>query len=220
MAVDLSKAFNRLDHGKLLTILHDMGVPTCALRLLRSYLTGRTMQVHLSDAVSTVYELWGGGPQGGLLTVLLFNINSNWITDLCQPGFSKEERFLSTGRVVFPRCTFAQQRDCPPDVLGQAGHVCKHRHPCDSWPSGPRTTGVLNPEAEPFFLPSAGTSVQTIPSSLRPSAAPFIPGVVVHVLAQIGCSPSHLRQGSSGNAHALPFQAQSVLSPGSSAVPS
>ena len=54
MAIDLSKAFNRLDHGKLLTMLHDMGVPTCALRLLRSYLTGRTMPVHLADAVSTV----------------------------------------------------------------------------------------------------------------------------------------------------------------------
>ena len=58
MAIDLSKAFNRLDHGKLLTILYDMGVPVCALRLLKSYLTGRTMQVHLSDAISTVYELW------------------------------------------------------------------------------------------------------------------------------------------------------------------
>ena len=68
-----------------------MGVPVCALRLLRSYLTGRTMRVHLADAVSDVYELWGGEPQGGLLTVLLFNINSNWITDLCQPGISQDE---------------------------------------------------------------------------------------------------------------------------------
>ena len=86
MAVDLSKAFNRLDHCKLLTLLFDVGVPPCALRLLSSYLTGRTMRVHLSDAVSQIYELWGGGPQGGLLTVLLFNLNSNWITNVCRPG--------------------------------------------------------------------------------------------------------------------------------------
>ena len=52
MAIDLSKAFNRLDHAKLLTLLYDMGVPVCALRLLRSYLTNRTMQVHLSDGIS------------------------------------------------------------------------------------------------------------------------------------------------------------------------
>ena len=57
MAIDLSKAFNRLDHAKLITTLHDLGVPACALRLLRSYLSNRTMRVHLSDAVSTVFEL-------------------------------------------------------------------------------------------------------------------------------------------------------------------
>ena len=93
MCVDLSKAFNRLDHGKLLVMLYDMGVPICAIRLLRSYLTGRAMRVHLQDTVSDLYELWGGGPQGGLLKVLLFNLYSNWITDICQPGSSQAERF-------------------------------------------------------------------------------------------------------------------------------
>ena len=57
MAVDLSKAFNRLDHGKLITLLFDMGVPPCPLRLLVSYLSGRTMEVHLDDAVSEIFEL-------------------------------------------------------------------------------------------------------------------------------------------------------------------
>ena len=28
MAIDLSKAFNRLDHGKLVTMMFDMGVPS------------------------------------------------------------------------------------------------------------------------------------------------------------------------------------------------
>ena len=52
MSVDLSKAFNRLDHCKLLVILFDMGVPPCALRLLKSYLTNRAMRVHLAEVVS------------------------------------------------------------------------------------------------------------------------------------------------------------------------
>ena len=64
MAIDLSKAFNRLDHSKLVTLLFDLGVPPCALRMLKSYLSGRTMRVHLSDAISTVYELWGVDPKG------------------------------------------------------------------------------------------------------------------------------------------------------------
>ena len=134
MAIDLSKAFNRLDHAKLLTMLYDMGVPVCALRLLKSYLTDRTMRVHLSGAVSSVYELWGGGPQGGFLTVLLFNLYSNWITDVCQPGLSQSDRFLSMDCVTFPRCSVAQQRDCPPDVLGTRNHVCCYDKKCCTWP--------------------------------------------------------------------------------------
>ena len=103
MAVDLSKAFNRLDHAKLLTMLYDMGVPTCALRLLRSYLTGRRMRVHLNGVASEVHELWGGGPQGVLLTVLLFNLYNNWITDICQPGTSQADRFAKDARIAAPR---------------------------------------------------------------------------------------------------------------------
>ena len=56
MAIDLSKAFNRLDHSKLLTILYDIGTPICALRLLRSYLTARSMRVHLKDAMK--FQHW------------------------------------------------------------------------------------------------------------------------------------------------------------------
>ena len=44
MAIDLSKAFNRMDHCKLVSLLFDMGVPPCPLRLLVSYLTGRDVQ--------------------------------------------------------------------------------------------------------------------------------------------------------------------------------
>ena len=59
MSVDLAKAFNRLDHNKLLTLLFDMGVPPCALRLLGSYLQGRKMEVHLGNVKSHIFELWG-----------------------------------------------------------------------------------------------------------------------------------------------------------------
>ena len=110
LAVDLSKAFNRLEHGKLLSMLYDMGVPTCALRLLKSYLTGRRMRVHFNGAVSGEYELWGGGPQGGLLTVLLFNLYSNWITDVCQPGTSQADRFQVEACVPALLCAFAQMK--------------------------------------------------------------------------------------------------------------
>ena len=100
------------------TILLDMGAPVCALCLLCSYLENRRMEMHMNGVVSSVYELWGGGPQGGLLTVLLFNVNGNWLTDVCQPGFPQEHRFLKrTGPVCVPRTAVEQMRDCPPAVL-------------------------------------------------------------------------------------------------------
>ena len=45
MFVDMSKAFNRIQHAKLITMLADIGVPSCAILLLMSYLTERRMSV-------------------------------------------------------------------------------------------------------------------------------------------------------------------------------
>ena len=75
--VDFSKAFNRMDHNTIVTILSDLNVPTCALRLVVSYLSGRKMCVRYNGAVSAEQNIPGGGPQGGLLTVIFFNLQVN-----------------------------------------------------------------------------------------------------------------------------------------------
>ena len=75
--VDFSKAFNRIDHNVIVTILSDLNIPTCALRHVMSYLSNRRMCVRYNGAVSGDQAIPGGGPQGGLLTVLLFNLQVN-----------------------------------------------------------------------------------------------------------------------------------------------
>ena len=75
--VDFSKAFNRIDHNTLVTILSDLNIPTCALRLIMSYLSHRKMCVRYNGAVSSEQDIPGGGPQGGLLTVIFFNLQVN-----------------------------------------------------------------------------------------------------------------------------------------------
>lgn len=75
--VDFSKAFNRIDHNILITILSDLNVPTCALKLVMSYLSDRKMCVRYNGATSRDEEIPGGGPQGGLLTVIFFNLQVN-----------------------------------------------------------------------------------------------------------------------------------------------
>ena len=117
--------------------------------------------MHLGNVKSCIFELWGGGPQGGLLTVLLFNLNSNWITDICQPGLRQNSRFLTTGVVTRPRDRWEQGGDCPPEYSWpnlQLGH-----HSC------PRK-------------PACGHAASLTPSKLSPIAPVFVPQAVVQVL--------------------------------------
>ena len=75
--VDFSKAFNRIDHNVIVTILADLNIPTCALRLITSYLSQRKMCVRYNGAESDEQDIPGGGPQGGLLIVILFDMQVN-----------------------------------------------------------------------------------------------------------------------------------------------
>ena len=66
--VDFSKALNCIDHNVIVTILSDLNIPTCALRLITSYLSNRRMCVHLNGATSKKQLIPGRGPHGSLLT--------------------------------------------------------------------------------------------------------------------------------------------------------
>ena len=81
--VDFSKAFNRMSHNKIVTILSDLNIPTCALRLIISYLTDRSLCIRYHGAVSSDRSMPGGGPQGTLLIVLLFILQVNHAGDAC-----------------------------------------------------------------------------------------------------------------------------------------
>ena len=81
--VDFSKAFNRIDHNVIVTILADLNIPTCALRLIISYLSDRKMCVRYNGAESDEQDKPGGGPQGGLLTVILFDLSVNLAGVIC-----------------------------------------------------------------------------------------------------------------------------------------
>ena len=77
LPVDFSKAFNRMLHSKILCDLSDLKIPPCAIKLILSYLTGRSMCLHYKDAASPFQPFPGGGPQGGLLTGVLFILQIN-----------------------------------------------------------------------------------------------------------------------------------------------
>ena len=70
--IDFSKAFNRIDHNLLITILSDYEVPGWLLKICFSYLSNRRMIVRFNQKESSEEALPGGGPQGTLLGGLFY----------------------------------------------------------------------------------------------------------------------------------------------------
>ena len=75
--IDFSKAFNRINHNIILTILSDMGVPGWLLRIVAGFLSNRELILRYKGKYSSRKKLPGGGPQGTKLGLFLFLILIN-----------------------------------------------------------------------------------------------------------------------------------------------
>ena len=80
VTMDLSKAFDSIDHSLLLAKLGAYGLSSSALHLLSSYLTGREQRVKVHGICSSYRDVKVGVPQGSLcglffLTFLLTLLN-------------------------------------------------------------------------------------------------------------------------------------------------
>ena len=73
--LDLSAAFDTVDHYKLLKILEkEIGVVGIALKWFGSFLQGRTQKIKIGDSYSDMIELMFGVAQGSVLGPILFKI--------------------------------------------------------------------------------------------------------------------------------------------------
>ena len=72
--LDLSAAFDTIDHGVLLGRLAELGLGGTVLQWFRSFLADRSQKVVLGDACSAPRPLRFGVPQGSILSPMLFNI--------------------------------------------------------------------------------------------------------------------------------------------------
>ena len=72
--MDLSEAFDRLNHELLLAKLNPYGFSKNAIKIVHSYLAGRRQRVKINGSFSSRSEKELGVPQGSVLGPLLFDI--------------------------------------------------------------------------------------------------------------------------------------------------
>ena len=75
--MDLSKAFEIINHLLLLAKLHVYGFSRQALAIICSFLSNRKQKIKISNVISSWKDLILGVPQRSVLGPLLFNISLN-----------------------------------------------------------------------------------------------------------------------------------------------
>ena len=106
LSLDVSGAFDAVNHTRLLYTLVVMGFPGWVVKWLRSFLTDRSTQLHFDGEISEPVQTTHGVPQGSPISPILFILYTTKLyKDLRQTGvevtgFADDTSLLAPGRTV------------------------------------------------------------------------------------------------------------------------
>jgi hypothetical protein len=109
---DMRKAFDTVDHGILLTKLHNLGIQGTELKWFENYLKGRKQFVFLNGTSSNLREILLGVPQGSILGPLLFILYINdlpKISKFFSSLFADDTKLLAKHRDPNALCQFVNE---------------------------------------------------------------------------------------------------------------
>ena len=99
--MDLSKAFDTLNHDLLIAKLGAYGFETDALRYMKSYLKNRKQRVRVNKTFSEWERITTGVPQGSILGSLLLNIFLNnlflFVSNASLSNYADDNTFYTFG---------------------------------------------------------------------------------------------------------------------------
>ena len=106
VAIDLSKAFDTVDHQLLLNDIKNLPLNEYIIRFLCAYLRGRYTYVFFRNAKSKNRKVKQGVPQGGVLSPILFNL---YMASMPPPpgkiklvSYADDGNLLNSGRKIEP----------------------------------------------------------------------------------------------------------------------
>ncbi|CAB3981754.1 Hypothetical predicted protein [Paramuricea clavata] len=152
--LDLSKAFDSVNHNILLQKLERIGASKPSLRWFGSYLNGRSQVVRIGSTSSSPLNLTHGVPQGAILSPLLFCIYMNDLP--LSPRSSSLESYVDDSKVFlsFPIKDTTSTKANLEEDLCLVAKWCSTNHL------------LINPEKTKFLLIGTPQLLKKLPSSM------------------------------------------------------
>ena len=114
--IDYAKAFDCVDHNKLLKILKEMGIPDHLTSLLRNLYAGQEATVRTGHGTTDWFQIGKGVPQGCILSPCLFNLYAEYIMrnaglDEAQAGIQISRRNINNLRYADDTTLMAERKE-------------------------------------------------------------------------------------------------------------